>query len=55
MAELSNAGATWIDMPVDVGGRLVTSRKPDDLTAFYSDCLYKAMVETFDHIQVSAK
>jgi protease I len=49
-ADLSNAGATWIDMPVVVDGRLVTSRKPDDLTAFN-----KAMVETFGHIQAPVK
>ena len=37
-ADLTNAGATWVDEPVHVdssaGWTLVTSRKPDDLPAF---------------------
>ncbi len=33
-ADLENAGATWVDQEVVVDGRLVTSRKPDDLPAF---------------------
>jgi len=32
--DLSNAGARWVDQEVVVEGRLVTSRKPDDLPAF---------------------
>lgn len=32
--DLSNAGAQWTDEQVVVAGRLVTSRKPDDLPAF---------------------
>jgi protease I len=48
--DLSNAGAIWVDMPVVIDGRLVTSRNPDDLTAFG-----KAMVETFGHIHAPAK
>jgi protease I len=40
--DLTNAGATWVDEEVHVDGRLVTSRKPDDLKAFCS-----AMVEQF--------
>ncbi len=32
--DLENAGATWQDADVVVDGRLVTSRKPDDLEAF---------------------
>jgi protease I len=32
--DLTNAGAKWSDAPVVVDGRLVTSRKPDDLPAF---------------------
>ena len=31
---LRNAGAEWVDEDVVVDGRLVTSRKPDDLPAF---------------------
>jgi protease I len=33
-ADLKNAGASWVDEEVVVDGRLVTSRKPDDLPAF---------------------
>jgi protease I len=32
--DLKNAGAEWEDKPVVVDGRLVTSRKPDDLPDF---------------------
>jgi len=32
--DLRNAGAHWVDEPVVVDNGLVTSRKPDDLTAF---------------------
>jgi protease I len=32
--DLTNAGATWVDEQVHVDGKLVTSRKPDDLPAF---------------------
>jgi protease I len=32
--DLTNAGATWVDEEVVVDGRLVSSRKPDDLPAF---------------------
>jgi protease I len=40
--DLRNAGADWVDEEVVVDGRLVTSRKPDDLPAFN-----EAMVELF--------
>jgi len=40
--DLRNAGAEWVDEEVVVDGRLVTSRKPDDLAAFN-----EAMVELF--------
>jgi len=40
--DLRNAGADWVDEEVVVDGRLVTSRKPDDLPAFN-----EAMVEVF--------
>jgi protease I len=33
-ADLSNAGATWVDREVVVDGTLVTSRMPDDIPAF---------------------
>lgn len=32
--DLLNAGATWLDEPVVKDGKLVTSRKPDDLEQF---------------------
>jgi len=32
--DLCNAGAEWSDQPVVVDGKLVTSRKPDDIPAF---------------------
>ncbi|MBV8663041.1 MAG: type 1 glutamine amidotransferase [Hyphomicrobiales bacterium] len=32
--DLANAGASWTDAPVVRDGRLVTSRKPDDLPQF---------------------
>lgn len=33
-ADLRNAGATWVDEQVHVDGKLVSSRKPDDIPAF---------------------
>lgn len=41
--DLRNAGATWVDREVVVDGKLVTSRKPDDLPAF---C--EAMIRLFN-------
>jgi protease I len=32
--DMTNAGATWVDREVVVDGKLVTSRRPDDLPAF---------------------
>lgn len=37
--DLRNAGANWVDESVVVDGRLVTSRKPDDLPAFNREML----------------
>ncbi len=37
--DLVNAGARWEDRDVVVDGRLVTSRKPDDLPAFMREML----------------
>jgi len=42
--DLRNAGANWVDEEVVVDGRLVTSRKPDDLPAFNEN-----MVDMFTH------
>jgi protease I len=35
--DIRNAGGNWVDEEVHVDGRLVTSRKPDDLPAFGSE------------------
>ncbi len=40
--DLQNAGAQWVDEPVVIDGRLVTSRKPDDLPAFMAATLEHA-------------
>jgi protease I len=48
--DLENAGASWVDETVVVDGRLVTSRKPDDLDAFCS-----RMVEVFSSTASSVK
>lgn len=32
--DLLNAGAQWVDAPVVIDGRLISSRKPDDIPAF---------------------
>lgn len=40
--DLLNAGAEWVDQEVIVDGKLVTSRKPDDLPAFCAK-----MIEVF--------
>ena len=38
-SDLRNAGATWVDSEVVVDGKLMTSRKPDDLPAFSREVL----------------
>jgi protease I len=37
--DLRNAGANWVDQEVVVDGTLVTSRKPDDISAFNREML----------------
>src|SRR5690606_40132741 len=32
--DLKNAGANWVDQEVVVDGKLISSRKPDDIPAF---------------------
>jgi len=39
--DLRNAGAEWSDRPVVVDGKLVTSRKPDDIPAFDQALLHE--------------
>jgi protease I len=41
--DLTNAGAEWTDDEVVIDGRLITSRKPDDLPAF-NDALLKELL-----------
>jgi protease I len=36
--DLRNAGAEWTDEPVVVDGRLITSRKSDDLPSLMTRC-----------------
>ena len=48
-SDLRNAGADWVDEQVVVDGRLVTSRKPDDIPAFD-----KALLERLTHDHVSS-
>ena len=42
--DLTNAGAEWVDQEVVVDGKLVTSRRPDDLPAFCREII--AALET---------
>jgi protease I len=49
-ADLSNAGAKWVDQEVATDKRLVTSRKPDDLPAFT-----KTMIAEFRLADAAAK
>ena len=37
--DLRNAGANWVDQEVVVDGKLVTSRKPDDIPAFNKEMI----------------
>jgi protease I len=46
--DLKNAGAQWVDEQVVVDGKLVTSRKPDDIAAFD-----EALLERLTHDNVS--
>jgi protease I len=43
--DLTNAGAHWVDQEVVVDGKLVTSRKPDDIPAFNRE-LMRVFAET---------
>lgn len=48
--DLANAGAKWVDQQVVRDGKLVTSRKPDDIPAFN-----KSIVELFSHASAAAR
>jgi protease I len=39
---MRNAGAEWVDEPVVIDDNLITSRKPDDLSAF-NDAIISAI------------
>jgi protease I len=45
--DLRNAGAEWVDQEVVVDGKLITSRKPDDIPAFNG-----AMIEVFSSVHL---
>jgi protease I len=47
--DLLNAGAKWVDKEVVVDGKLITSRKPDDLPAFVA-----AIREQLDKAKIAA-
>jgi len=49
-ADLTNAGAKWVDRAVVKDGNILTSRKPDDLPAFNN-----AMVELFSEARGRAR
>ena len=40
--DMTNAGAQWVDEPVVVDGKLITSRKPDDMI-YFLPAIIKAM------------
>jgi protease I len=46
--DLENAGAEWVDKEVVVDGNLITSRKPDDISAF-NEAILKALTSTLAH------
>jgi protease I len=37
--DIKNAGGTWVDKEVNVDGRFISSRKPDDIPAFNEQIL----------------
>jgi protease I len=48
--DLRNAGAEWMDQEVVVDGKLVSSRKPDDIPAFNRE-----MLKLFSQVKGPAK
>ncbi len=44
--DLKNAGATWVDQETVVDGKLITSRKPDDIPAFNQKLIAALQGET---------
>ena len=47
--DIRNAGAEWVDEEVVVDGKLITSRKPDDLPAFN-----RALIKVFGESRVGS-
>ncbi|MGZ5198845.1 MAG: type 1 glutamine amidotransferase domain-containing protein [Telluria sp.] len=52
--DLRNAGAEWTDEQVVVDGRLITSRKPDDIPAF-NDAMLKELVAVSENANTGAQ
>lgn len=52
--DLCNAGAEWTDEQVVVDGRLITSRKPDDIPAF-NDAILKELVAVSSNANTEAQ
>lgn len=52
--DLCNAGAEWTDEQVVVDGRLITSRKPDDIPAF-NDAMLKELVAVSENANTEAQ
>ena len=52
--DLQNAGAEWTDEQVVVDGRLITSRKPDDIPAF-NDAILKELVAVSENANTGAQ
>jgi protease I len=47
--DLKNAGANWVDKDVVCDGKLVTSRKPDDIQAFDREVI-RLFTEEREHV-----
>ena len=49
--DIRNAGGQWVDQPVAIDDRLITSRKPSDIPAF-SAAIVKQFANRFDEAKV---
>jgi protease I len=56
-ADIRNAGGNWVDREVVTDGRIVTSRKPDDLPAFNREMikLFSCVASESDHAGAVSK
>lgn len=50
--DLNNAGANWVDQEVVCDGKLVTSRKPDDIPAFDREMVRVFSKERDDNTEI---